>query len=501
MAREGYHIVHSIKTNFIFNLVGTVAPIFVSIVTVPIYVSHIGTARYGVLSLVWILLGYFGFLDLGLSRASANALAKIGHSSREERAKVLITAFCLNLCLGIIGGLILYFAGTFLLQHVISVPEDLKPEIAASFRWVACLLPLALISGVGVGALEARENFLAANVLQFIGTTIGQIVPVLCAIFIAPTLTVVIPAAALSRAFSILFTLAFVLREEWPLRLGNFDWRSVRRLLSYGGWVSVSNIVGPLLTSLDQLVVGAVLGTTSVTYYSVPMNLVVRSQVLAAALSRTLFPRLSRVTDDEARRLAENAMVALAHVYSAICAAGIILASPFLVIWMGQDFASYAAPVAELLLIGTWINGLAFIPYAMLQGQGRPDVTAMFHALELIPFVLLLWFVANQFGLVGAAAAWVLRVAIDAGLLMAAARFRAARILQLIVPLCGLIIAYVLLHILDLRLMSAVILASLLSAGILMNAFIFEGKTRTLVLSLPILRKFQKMRLSPIDSH
>jgi hypothetical protein len=116
--------------NFSLNLAGTVAPIFVALVKVAI--SHIGTASYGVLSIVWILLGYFGFLDLGVSRVSANALAIIGHSSRKQGSKVLITAFCLCLCLGLISGFVLYFACSFLLEHVVAVPADLKAEIRAS---------------------------------------------------------------------------------------------------------------------------------------------------------------------------------------------------------------------------------------------------------------------------------------------------------------------------------------------------------------------------------
>src|ERR1700722_16611882 len=97
----------TLKTNFAINVSGAVVPLFVSLVTVPIYVRHIGDARYGVLSIVWVLLGYFGFLDLGLSRAAVNALARLRDAPQGDRARVLVTTLVLNLSLGLFGSLCL----------------------------------------------------------------------------------------------------------------------------------------------------------------------------------------------------------------------------------------------------------------------------------------------------------------------------------------------------------------------------------------------------------
>lgn len=87
--------------------------------------------------------------------------------------------------------------------------------------------------------------------------------------------------------------------------------------------------------------------------------------------------------------------------------------------------------MGEIILLGLWINGLAFLPFSLLQAQGRPDLTAKFHALELIPFLGILWLGMQWFGLQGAALAWTLRVTIDAGLLFGAARLASSVLFDL----------------------------------------------------------------------
>jgi len=474
-----------IKTNLLFNVLGSILSLLVTLVTLPLYISYIGEARYGLLVIVWRLLGYFGFLDLGLSRASANALAKLGDPSmRAAREKVLVTALWLNLTFGTLGGLLFYLTGIFFINHLLSVPPDLKPEIEASFPWIACSLPFALVSGIGTGALESRERFLIANMLTVGSSVFGLVLPVICAVLISPSLAAVIPAAVIARGLSVLFSLIFALREERPLNPRSFDRQRCKSLLSYGGWISVSGIIGPLLGSVDQLMIGAVLGLAAVTHYSIPMSLVVRSQILAWALSRTLFPRLSRVTREEANDLVDKAIVTLGYAYGGICAAAMVFITPFFVFWMGKEFAFVSSPIAELLLTGAWINGFAITLFALLQGQGRPDIVAKLHTIEILPYVAVLWLLMNFFGLMGAAAAWTFMVTAEAVVLFLLARGRPAPLLQLIPVLLIILASYLYANLWTATPARALLEGILLSFATGVCALLFDPSTRAFVFSL-----------------
>lgn len=432
-----------ISTNFVVNLSGAFIPVAVSLLTVPFYIREIGTERYGVLAIVWVLLGYFGFLDLGLSRAAANALARL-HANDRERAEVLSTCFAMNLGLGLAGGIVIFAFGSALLEVATRLPADLVRETRAAMPWVALLLPVAMMFGVAEGALESRERFVTANIITTTGTALGQIAPIMAAVWISPTLDVVIPVAVMARILSFAVLLAIALRGEASLSPSLISRPRMRQLLSYGGWVSVSGIVAPLLTTLDQIIIARTLGVGAVTHYSVPMSLVTRTQILASSLSKTLFPRLSRHDAEEARDLAERGFMSMAFAFGSVCAAAIVIIHPFLALWIDRDFAATASLTAQILFVGGWLNGMAFIPFALLQGQGRPDLVARFHLLEAVPYVAVLLGMTVAFGLPGAAAAWTLRVAVDAMLLCWAARFRWAVFLRVLLPGGGMVFAVLL---------------------------------------------------------
>jgi O-antigen/teichoic acid export membrane protein len=97
-----------------------------------------------------------------------------------------------------------------------------------------------------------------------------------------------------------------------------------------------------------------------------------------------------------------------------------LFAENILQVWLGTDFAVKSTVVLQILALGVLINSLAYIPFALLQGAGRPDLPVKFHLLELPLYIGILWFSVNQWGIAGAAVAWTFRVALDAILLFGA---------------------------------------------------------------------------------
>jgi O-antigen/teichoic acid export membrane protein len=90
------------------------------------------------------------------------------------------------------------------------------------------------------------------------------------------------------------------------------------------------------------------------------------------------------------------------------------LARSGLTIWLGADFAEHSFRVLQWLAVGVLINSLAAIPFALVQGAGRPDLTAKLHLIELPGYLLTLWWLIGARGVEGAAIAWTARMGVDA---------------------------------------------------------------------------------------
>ena len=406
----------SIKRNTLINLAGATAPTLFSLMILPLYLRLIGEARFGVLVLVWLFVGYFEFFDFGIGKATSNHMARLRDGPTSARETAFWTGALINGMLGLLGGMVLLVAGHYGVTVYFGdkLSAELDDEIRIALPWMALAVPVGTVSAVGIAALEARERFLTLNTLQVLVTALIQLSPLLVAWWRGPALDGLIAATVIIRIAANL-PIFLACRRYVPLRgRPRFRKSLAAPLFRYGGWVTVTAVTGPILVSVDRLLIGSQIGLSAVAHYTVPYNLVTKLQILPASLLRTLFPRFSLLEWEECVPIARQAVFALAAITLPLTIVAVIVMKPFLIVWIGAGFAEDAAPVGEILLIGVWVNNLAWVPAVMLQGQGRPAVVAKFHILELIPYVAILWIGITWAGLPGAAWAWVLRVAIDA---------------------------------------------------------------------------------------
>jgi O-antigen/teichoic acid export membrane protein len=409
---------HLLARNVIWNLIGNGAPMIFAVFSIPILIRELGKDRFGVLALAWALIGYASLFDLGLGRALTQLVAKkLGAGEDREVPTLVWTSLLLMLILGLAGALTAMLLSPWLVHRALNVPAALQPETLRSFYLLGLSIP-AVISTAGLrGLLEAHQKFRLINAMRIPMGVYSFASPLLVLPF-SKSLLPIVSVLAAGRVAGWAVHLIACLRVVPELRL-RIAWHGAAAgpLLRFGGWMTVSNIVSPLMVTLDRFLIGAMVSMTAVAYYSTPYEIATKFWFIPGVLLPVMFPAFSASFEEDRERTARLYSRCVKYILVILFPAVVLavgLARSGLTLWLGADFAQHSFRVLQWLAVGVFINSLALIPFTLMQGVGRPDLTARLHLIELPFYLLALWWLISAYGVEGAAMAWTARVGVDA---------------------------------------------------------------------------------------
>ncbi len=414
--------------NTVYNVTTQVLLIVITVVALKIVVAGMSEERFGLLSLIWLFIGYFTLLDFGVSRAITKFLAEaVARDDEERSASVFWTSMLLSAGFGTLLGALLYAFSPLVVHNLLHVSPELEEDALTAFHYAAICLPFVLLYGALRGVLMALQQFLAANIFQgaigilqwagacilvWQGTSLHGII----------LLTLIVRVSVTIVAFT---TLPRYLKGIMQ-HAGAWSKAVSKELLGFGGWVTVTQVISPIIVYIDRFFIGALLSLTAVAYYAVPQEAVTRMLTIPLGLSLTLFPVLSgKHVEASAEVLDAMYVRSLRFLFFAMipCALFLLLFShDILRIWVGREFADNSSVVFQILSLGLLFNSLAQIPVTALHAGGRPDLTAKINLAELPIACVLNYVLIRRFGIVGAGSAWAFRVLLDALLLLWAVR-------------------------------------------------------------------------------
>lgn len=408
--------------NTIWNLIGNSAPLIIAVFSIPILIHALGKDRFGVLALAWALVGYAGLFDIGLGRALTQLVAqKLGAGKEHEVPTLVWTSLLLMLALGAVGAAIIAGISPWLVHHALKIPEALQPESLGAFYLLGLSVPVVISTAGLRGLLEAHQRFDLISALRVPFGALTFVGPLLVLPF-SRSLVPIVGTLVAMRFMDCLAYLWLCFRVVPELRRG-VAWHgpSMGPLLRFGGWTTVTNIVGSMMLYMDRFVIGAMVSATAVAYYVTPFLVVTKLLVITGAISAVMFPAfsLAGVMDSgRSLKLYRRTMAFIIGVFLPVVVLLIFGAKEGLTLWLGSDFAAHSYRVAQLLLVGTFALAVESLPFALIQGLGRPDIPAKLNLLEIPFYAVGLYWLIQKYGVTGAAEAWVLRATVDALLLI-----------------------------------------------------------------------------------
>ena len=408
----------SLRQNTLWNLAGTGLPLLLGAISIPYLVKEVGVEAFGILTIVWALIGYFSLFDFGLGRALTQQVASARSTGSDASLPSLVkTGLWFTAVTGLLGGVILGMTSQRLAFDWLNVSKSLQPSTASALLIAAIGIPLTTVTTGLRGILEGYEDFRIVNLLRMCLGAANFGLPALSVMFLGKSLVWMVASLIAARVL-MLVAHAWEVHKKLPADWihGEVSKEKMRRLLSFGAWMTVSNIISPLMVTADRFVIAGALGASIVAYYTVPFEALIRVLVLPAALTAALFPRIAKVMDvnpAEAKILYRKCLKIVLGVLLPVCILIAIGSKWGLQLWLGQDFADRSWAIVSVMALGLLLNGMAHVPFAAIQAGGDSRTTAYLHIVEVVFYVPLLFYCMKTFGLLGAAIAWTIRVGVD----------------------------------------------------------------------------------------
>lgn len=373
----------------------------------PFIIAHLGITGYGIWTLIGSLIGYYGFLDLGVSSAMTRYVARYaGKGDEKALNETVSTAMAMFSSAGA-----LVIVGSFMLAAPVAMFFNVAPEHFDDFKHVVWILGLAtglsFPGNVFRTVLTAHERYVAAN-FAHIATTLlragltvlmllrgGGLLGVAYATFIA-AIAGIVANYLLCRHFAPWVRVTLSMANRHVLRM----------LVIYGVTTTVILTADLLRFGLDSFVIGKWVGMAQVGVYAIAARLVGGMLRVVTSATRVLKPRFAALDGAKEGGKLESLFLRSLSV-SALLGFGvsmlaIIFGGRFIVLWVGQEFTG-AIPVL-------WILAIAYA-FALSQTPGVGLMYALnkhyFYAIatliEGIANLVLSILLVTKYGIIGVA--------------------------------------------------------------------------------------------------
>ena len=280
--------------NMIINLLGFAAPLLVALFSIPLLIKYLGTERFGILTLAWVVISYLSMLDLGLGRALTKLISeKIGTGEEFEIPSIIWSGLSLVLSMGVMVAILAGFASPFIVRKIMQIPEYLIAETVPTFILLSCSVPIVVASVSLRGVLEAHQRFDIVNAVRIPIGVYTFLAPLIILPFSRSIFHVVI-LLVVGRFIGCTIQLFYCLKIVKSLKdRVRIQRTNIIELIRFGSWMTVTNIIAPLLFYFDRFFISALISVTAVTYYATPSEIVTKLLIVTGALLGVLFPALT----------------------------------------------------------------------------------------------------------------------------------------------------------------------------------------------------------------
>jgi O-antigen/teichoic acid export membrane protein len=403
-----------LRANIIANFAGGGWTALVQLAAIPMYIRFMGIESYGLVGFYITLIAILQILDFGLSPTMNREMARysVQHGKEQEARNFVRTLEACYWVIGLAAGLLVAASSHVIATHWLKAGALPIPVVRRSLLLMGGLATLQLPLSLYQGGLMGLQRQVLLNVIKIIMATLSGGGGVLVLWLYSPTITAFLCWQIGISALQVSLLMALLWRNlpeaDPPPR---FDLRLLRNVGSFAAGMSGITICTLLLTQMDKVILSKLLSLEFFGYYMLATVLSNGLTLLSTPVYNAVFPRFSALvaTADAAglKDLYHRSTQLMATLILPFAAVMAFFSFDILLVWTrNAEAARNASSVLRLLVVGTAINGLMTIPFALQLANGMTKLGLWISGILTIAVVPAIYLMANRYGAVGAAAVW-----------------------------------------------------------------------------------------------
>jgi O-antigen/teichoic acid export membrane protein len=402
------------KSDLAANFAGVGWSVLLQIACVPLYLRFLGIEAYGLIGFYLVLQTIVQVLDFGLSPTMNREMAR--YSVQPEKAaesrdfvRTLEAGYWL---IGIAAGAVILAVAPLIARDWIKASALSSRTVAHAVMIMGALLVFQWPLSFYQGALMGLGRQVQFNCLKVAMVSLGQGGSVLVLWLFSPTITAFLSWQVVVAGVQVLL-IAVLLRRSLPIseRAPRFDLSNIRRIWRFAAGMGGITLTGLVLTQADKLLVSKLLSLRVFGYYALAWSVASSLLIIAACVFNVTFPRMSAMVaagdENGIKQYYHRSSQLMAVVIVPVAAVLSLFSFEILRLWTGNsETAAVTAPILSLLVVGSALNALMSLPYALQLAYGWTSIALRIAIFLSIVFVPAVWFMTTSYGAVGAASVW-----------------------------------------------------------------------------------------------
>lgn len=402
-----------VSTNIVANFLAQGWSAVLQLALVPFYLHFLGVEAYALVGFYIMLITSVQIFDLGIAQTLNRELARrssdpaSGSSIRTvARTLELVYWGVVMLACALLALLVPTFSG-----RVVRA-ETLDTAVIASAMYlmvavIGCNWPANLYSG---GLMGLQRQVLASG-LRALFATISGVGAVLTLWLFAPTITAFFTWQLAAAILAVLGS-ALALHRSLPRGEAAFSAGVLKDTWRFAAGVSGLSISSLLLTQMDKWILVNLVSLKTFGFYVLALTVANSLLLVVTPVFNAMFPRLAAL----AAKGDQHRSIDLYHLATQLLATLVVPAAALLSAFSPQvlflwtqnaEVAEGTARILSLFVIGTALNGLMHMPYALELARGTPRTFLTINVLAVLVQAPALWFLVTWIGPVGAAVTWI----------------------------------------------------------------------------------------------